>query len=79
MRVVLDLTKELTGQNVTCDNFFTSYKLGQMLLKRNLTRFGTVRKNKPELPVMETNKDIHRSKFYFTKDTTVVSYIPKIK
>lgn len=77
MRVVMDLTYELTGQNVTCDNFFTSYKLGQMLLKRKLTMLGTVRKNKPELPIMDKTGDIHSSKFYFTKDTTVVSYIPK--
>lgn len=45
MRVVLDLTHELRGQNVTCDNFFTSKKLGEMLLKRKLTMLGTVRKN----------------------------------
>lgn len=77
MRVVLDLTRELRGQNVTCDNFFTSYKLGQMLLKRNLTMLGTVRKNKPELPVVEVNKEVHSSNFYFTENTTLVSYIPK--
>jgi hypothetical protein len=50
-RVVLDLTEGLPGgHNVTCDNFFTSYELGQRLLERNLTMVGTVRKNKPELP-----------------------------
>lgn len=77
MRVVLDLTHGLRGQNVTCDNFFTSYQLGQMLLKRNLTMLGTVRKNKPELPLMTTKNELHRSYFFFTKDTTVVSYVPK--
>lgn len=50
MRVVLDLTKGLKGHNVTCDNFFTSYELGQKLLKNKLTILGTIRKNKPELP-----------------------------
>ncbi|CAH1988980.1 unnamed protein product [Acanthoscelides obtectus] len=28
MRVVCDLTSDLRGHNVTCDNFFTSYNLG---------------------------------------------------
>ncbi|XP_028260881.1 piggyBac transposable element-derived protein 4-like [Parambassis ranga] len=50
MRVVLDVTEGLRGHNVTCDNFFTSYELGQQLLKRKITMVGTVRKNKPELP-----------------------------
>lgn len=51
MRVVLDMTAGLSGHNITCDNFFTSYVLGQELLKRKLTMVGTVRKNKPELPL----------------------------
>lgn len=49
-RVVLDMTTGLRGHNITCDNFFTSYDLGQELLKRKLTMVGTVKKNKPELP-----------------------------
>ncbi|XP_047106979.1 piggyBac transposable element-derived protein 4-like [Schistocerca piceifrons] len=77
MRVVSDLTSELRGQNITCDNFFTSYNLGQLLLKRKLTMLGTIRKNKPELPHKMTNKEVHSSSFYFTNDTTVVNYIPK--
>lgn len=80
LRVVLDLTASLTkGYNITCDNFFTSHALSQMLLKRRLTMLGTVRKNKPELPISFTNnkKDVYSSKFYFTDNTTVVSYVPK--
>lgn len=78
MRVVMDLTYELKGQNVTCDNFFTSYALGQGLLKRHLTMLGTVRKNKPELPNnISSKEDVHTSKFFFTKDTTIVSYVPR--
>ena len=50
MRVIMDLTQEPRGQNVTCDNFFTSYMLGQALLKRNITMLGTMRRNKTELP-----------------------------
>ncbi|KAM3924560.1 piggyBac transposable element-derived protein 4-like [Leptodactylus fuscus] len=37
MRVVLDLTHGLKGQNVTCDNFFTSYQL-DIILDYNATK-----------------------------------------
>jgi hypothetical protein len=50
-RVVLDVTDGLRGHNVTCENVFTSYELRQQLLKRKITMVGTVRKNKPELPL----------------------------
>lgn len=45
MRVVLDMAEGLNGHNITCDNFFTSYALGEELLKRKVTMLGTVRKN----------------------------------
>ncbi|XP_050509073.1 piggyBac transposable element-derived protein 4-like, partial [Diabrotica virgifera virgifera] len=77
MRVVCDLSSDLKGHNITCDNFFTSYNLGQFLLKRKITMLGTIRKNKPELPTQIANKEVHSSSFYFTQDTTVVNYIPK--
>lgn len=32
--VVLDMIKGLQGHNITCDNFFTSYDLGQKLLNK---------------------------------------------
>lgn len=38
---------------------------------------GTVRKNKPQLPMTHVKKEVYSSTFHFTKDTTVVSYIPK--
>ncbi|TKS65156.1 PiggyBac transposable element-derived protein 4 [Collichthys lucidus] len=80
MRVVLDVTEGLRGHNVTCDNFFTSYELGQQLLKRKITMVGTVRKNKPELPpalLASKEREVFSSKFAFTPMTTVVSYFPK--
>ena len=77
MRVVMDLTQELRGQNVTRDNFFTSYMLGQALLKCNITMLGTMRRNKTKLPNLTRKETVLHSQFYFTKDTTVVSYIPK--
>lgn len=80
LRVVLDLSYGLKGHNITCDNFFSSYKLGQMLLKRNLTMVGTMRRNKPSIPpiLLQTkNKEVYASTFAFTNDTMLVSYIPK--
>lgn len=77
-RVVLEMTAGLQGHNITCDNFFTSYALGQELLPppKKKTIVGTVRRNKPELPpVLFTTKDGDRfsSKFAFTD----VSLLPK--
>nr|XP_023697146.1 piggyBac transposable element-derived protein 4-like [Paramormyrops kingsleyae] len=80
MRVVLDMAQGLSGHNITCDNFFTSHKLGQELLKRKLTMVGTVRKNKSELPpqLLKTeDRPVQSSKFAYTADTTLVSYVPK--
>ncbi len=80
MRVVLDLTTGLQGHTVTCDNFFTSYALGQELLKKKLTMVGTVRKNKPELPpALLTTRDraALSSIFAFTETHSLVSYCPK--
>ncbi|XP_048853945.1 piggyBac transposable element-derived protein 4-like isoform X2 [Brienomyrus brachyistius] len=80
MRVVLDMTQGLSGHNITCDNFFTSYNLGQELLKRNMTMVGTVRHNKPELPpelLTVKGREVTSSQFAFTANTTLVSYVPR--
>ena len=80
MRFVLDVTDGLRGHNVTCDNFFTSYKLSQQLLKRKITMVGTVRKNKLELPpalLATRGREAFSSKFAFTPTTALVSYLPK--
>uniref|UniRef100_A0A671U995 PiggyBac transposable element-derived protein domain-containing protein n=1 Tax=Sparus aurata TaxID=8175 RepID=A0A671U995_SPAAU len=82
MRVVLDVTEGLTGghKTVTCDNFFTSYELGQRLLERDVAMVGTVRRNKPELPLAllaSKNRQVLSSKFAFTSTTTLVSYMAK--
>ncbi|XP_037911991.1 piggyBac transposable element-derived protein 4-like [Hermetia illucens] len=80
MRVVQDLTAGLKGYNITVDNFFTSYELAQKLLKRGITSVGTIRKNKPSIPrvLLESKKwPAQSSKFAFTKDTTLVTYVPK--
>ncbi|XP_048853942.1 piggyBac transposable element-derived protein 4-like [Brienomyrus brachyistius] len=79
-RVVLDMTQGLSGHNITCDNFFTSYNLGQELLKRNMTMVGTVRRIKPELPselLTVKDREVTSSQFAFTANTTLVSYVPR--
>lgn len=78
--MVLDLVVGLKGHNITTDNFFTSHQLGQKLLEKQITLVGTIRKNRPELPpefVNIKNRPIFSSNFAFTKDTTLLSYIPK--
>ncbi|XP_063741958.1 piggyBac transposable element-derived protein 4-like [Eleginops maclovinus] len=80
MRVVLEMSEGLQGHNITCDNFFTSYRLGDELQKRKLTMLGTVRRNKPELPteiLKMQGRPLHSSIFAFTEKATVVSYCPK--
>ncbi|KRZ14093.1 hypothetical protein T11_4310 [Trichinella zimbabwensis] len=80
MGVVLDMTKGLIAHNVTCDNFFTSYSLGLELRKKNLTLVGTVKKNNPELPgevLLLQGREVNSSGFAFSKDCTIVSYMPK--
>ncbi|KAL3967747.1 aryl hydrocarbon receptor [Sarotherodon galilaeus] len=80
MHVVLDMATSFRGHNITCDNFFTSYALGQELLKRKLTMAGTVKKNKPELPpvlVSTRGREARSSKFAFTDTHALVSYVPK--
>ncbi|XP_038128076.1 piggyBac transposable element-derived protein 4-like [Cyprinodon tularosa] len=79
-RVVLDMAEGLHGHNITCDNFFTSYALGEELLKRQVTMLGTVRKNKPELPselLSVKSRKVTSSMFAFTEKATLVSYCPK--
>lgn len=77
-RVVLDLVDGLKGQNVTCDNFFTSLDLAEELLRRKLTIVGTLRQNKTCIPaeLKECRKvPLYSSKFAFTKDVTLVSFV----
>src|SRR5215469_7990135 len=80
------LTKELTkpyhhtSRNVTTDNWFTSVKLVEDLLNNcGMTHVGTLILNKKEVP-MEMKEKSKRtngsSAFLFTKDITMVSYIP---
>lgn len=75
------VTEGLTGHNVTFDYFVTSHELGQ-LLRRKITMVSfKVQKNKPELPpvlIALKRKEAFSSKFAFTSNTTLASYIPKV-
>jgi hypothetical protein len=81
-RIVLDLVKDCvsSGHNITPDNFFASYSLGQELLKNKITILGTIRKNRKEVPASFStykNRELFSSLFAFTRDTTLVSYVAK--
>ncbi|XP_048872236.1 piggyBac transposable element-derived protein 4-like [Brienomyrus brachyistius] len=80
MRVALDLTKGLRGHTLFCDSFFTSYELGQLLLKRKMSMVGAVHRSRPELPLALCSakaRQVCSSKWVFTPSTTLVSYIPR--
>lgn len=82
--IVHRLLQNLKGsnRNLTCDNWYSSYPLAKQLLLHKITMIGTLKKNKRELPVefMPAKKRIVGSSLFgFQKDTTIVSYVPKIK
>lgn len=79
-RAVLNLVDGLNGHNITMDKTFTSYRLGQQLLSKNLTMNGRIKLNQRSIPpeLRECKqKPLYQSKFAFTKDTTLVSYVEK--
>lgn len=59
--------------------FVTSVPLANYLLSKKLTLLGTIRKNKPDTPPQMnlTPRPVQSSIFAFTKDLTIVSYVPK--
>ena len=81
-RVVMDLVKPYlgSGRGLTTDNFFTSLPLAQSLLKSNITITGTLRTNKADIPsefLPSQNRQPTSCLFGFTKDETLLSYVPK--
>ena len=80
--VVLDLLKPLydSNRNITVDNFFTSVLLAEELRKKKITIIGTLRKNKPEIPVefqSNASREVGSSLFGFNDYLTLVSFVPK--
>ncbi|KAJ4425683.1 hypothetical protein ANN_27879 [Periplaneta americana] len=79
---VKELTKTLRGsnRNITVDNWFTSVKLADDLLKDKLTLVGTIRTNKPDIPpelLITKNRNIGSSMFCFDKEKTLVYFKAK--
>lgn len=69
-----------TNRNITADNWFSSVQLVDELKEVGLTYVGTMRKNKLEIPqsyLPDKNRPICSTKFAFTNDKTLVSYVPK--
>jgi len=68
------------GRNVTTDNFFTSVDLANQLKNKTLTLVGPMKQNKTEIPQEfkpARQRDEDSSIFGFTKDNTLVYYVPK--
>jgi hypothetical protein len=83
--VVCTLVQPICGQDrgrrkVTTDNFFTSVDLANQLKNTKLTLVGTMKENRREIPQEfkpARKRDENSSIFGFTKDLTLVSYVPK--
>lgn len=77
-RMISPITK--TGRNITIDNWFTSVPLAVDLLQNHkITVVGTIRKNKREIPplFLDTKKrEVNSSKFGYSKECLLVSYVP---
>ena len=72
-----------TGQNVTTDKYFTSLKTAKNLLQHNITKMGTLRKNKKVIPaelhVDTRQQPLYTSRFFFTQENSIVLLYCKAK
>lgn len=69
-----------SNRNITTDNWYTSMELINVMKSRGLTVVGTLKKNKKEIPkafLPHKDRQVGSSLFGFTKDTAIVSYVPK--
>lgn len=66
-------------RTITMDNWFTSVPLFMLLKEKyQLRAVGTIRKNKREIPsTLKIASEINSSRFVFTNELTLVSYVPK--
>ncbi|GBP85250.1 PiggyBac transposable element-derived protein 4 [Eumeta japonica] len=81
-QAVLRLCKPIynSNRNVTTDNWYSSIELSEELKNKGLTTVGTLKKNKAVIPkefLPNKNKPINSSIFGFTKECTLVSFVPK--
>lgn len=80
--IVLKLAETVydSARNISMDNYFTSLSLAEQLLSKKLTVVGTLRMNKPEIPIQflaNKGREVLSSEFAFKDYTTLVSYVPK--
>ena len=68
-----------SGRNVTCDNFFTSLSLAEVLYENGLTLLGTLRKNRKEIPkeFLSLRRPLHSTIFAYKGRTQLLSYMAK--
>lgn len=81
-QAVVRLTKVIanTNRNVTCDNWFTSIELANILWEKHLTLVGTVKANKPQIPpvfLKNTKKQVGSKIYGYTQKLTLLSYVPR--
>jgi hypothetical protein len=64
-----------TRKAVTADHFFTSYELANLLLTKNMTVIGMLRKSEPAVPALLLSgkqREFYSSVCGFTNDLTLV-------
>jgi hypothetical protein len=67
---------------LTADNFFSSINLANLLWEKKILYIGTIRKNKPGVPIefFENKKrEVGSSLYGFNKQLTLVSFVPKAR
>jgi len=67
------------GRGVAIHNFLTSCELANILLNRDMTPIGTLRKRQPEIPLLFLSgkqSQVYSSIFGFINDLTLVLYVP---
>lgn len=80
--IVKRLVEPLEGsnRNITTDNWYTSPTLARDLLKEGLTCYGTMKKNKREIPpefLPSKSRELNSTIFGFQKDMMLASYATK--
>ena len=80
---VRDLTEHIrgSGRNVTMDRYYTSVELAEELAsERNLTVVGAIQPNRRHVPdafKSATRREVFSTKFDFSGDCLLASYVPK--
>lgn len=68
------------GYNLCTDNYYSSFDLARFLLRKKTSFVGTLRKNKPQIPIVmntASKREVKSSIYGYQKDLTVLSYVTK--